>query len=112
MGLDVGKGEHHATAVTPAGKKVFDRRLPHTEPKQREAVHQTASPAPRIAECLVDEVLATLDEQTLILPGTDAAALIVPSLAASFTATLDQRQVLAARTEEPLEAHRLSQLLT
>lgn len=36
LGLDVGKGEHHATAVTPAGKKAFDKRLPHTEPKLRE----------------------------------------------------------------------------
>jgi hypothetical protein len=29
LGLDVGKGEHHATAVTPAGKKAFDKRLPN-----------------------------------------------------------------------------------
>ncbi len=36
LGLDVGKGEHHATAVTPAGKKAFDERLPNTEPKLRE----------------------------------------------------------------------------
>ncbi|BAG17517.1 putative IS element transposase [Streptomyces griseus subsp. griseus NBRC 13350] len=36
LGLDVGKGEHHATAVTPAGKKAFDKRLSHTEPKLRE----------------------------------------------------------------------------
>ncbi len=35
LGLDVGKGEHHATAVTPAGKKAFDKRLPNTEPKFR-----------------------------------------------------------------------------
>jgi hypothetical protein len=28
LGLDVGKGEHHATAITPAGKKAFDKRLP------------------------------------------------------------------------------------
>lgn len=28
LGLDVGKGEHHATAVTPVGKKAFDKRLP------------------------------------------------------------------------------------
>ncbi|WP_394297913.1 transposase, partial [Streptomyces globisporus] len=35
LGLDVGKGEHQATAVTPAGKKAFDKRLPHTEPKLR-----------------------------------------------------------------------------
>ncbi|CAM5528099.1 hypothetical protein GCM10010299_43760 [Streptomyces tanashiensis] len=36
LGLDVGKGEHHATAVTPARKKAFDKRLPNTEPKLRE----------------------------------------------------------------------------
>ncbi|CAM5404136.1 IS110 family transposase ISSam1 [Streptomyces violaceorubidus] len=36
LGLDVGKGEHHATAVTPAGKKAFDKRMPNTEPKLRE----------------------------------------------------------------------------
>lgn len=34
--LDVGKGEHHATALAPAGKKAFDKRLPNTEPKLRE----------------------------------------------------------------------------
>lgn len=36
LGLDVGKGEHHATAVIPAGKKAFDKRLPNSEPKLRE----------------------------------------------------------------------------
>ncbi len=33
LGLDVGKGEHPATALTPAGKKTFDKRLPNSEPK-------------------------------------------------------------------------------
>ncbi len=36
LGRDVGKGDHHATAVTPTGKKAFDKRLPSTEPKLRE----------------------------------------------------------------------------
>jgi hypothetical protein len=36
LGLDVGKGEHHATAVTPTGKKAFDKRLSNSEPKLRE----------------------------------------------------------------------------
>ena len=35
LGLDVGKGEHHAHGLTPAGKKVFDKRLPNTEPRLR-----------------------------------------------------------------------------
>ncbi len=36
LGLDVGKGDHHATAVNRAGKKVFDKPLPNSEPKLRE----------------------------------------------------------------------------
>ncbi|MFJ7305867.1 transposase [Streptomyces sp. NPDC099088] len=36
LGLDLGKSEHHATAVTPAGKKVFAKRLPNTETKLRD----------------------------------------------------------------------------
>ncbi len=35
LGLDVGKGEHHGTAVTRVGKRVFDERLPNSEPKMR-----------------------------------------------------------------------------
>jgi len=35
LGLDVGKGEHHARGLTPAGKTVFDKRLPNSEPKLR-----------------------------------------------------------------------------
>ncbi len=36
LGLHVGKGEHHATALTPVGKRVLDKRPPNTEPKLRE----------------------------------------------------------------------------
>lgn len=267
LGLDVGKGEHHATALTPAGKRVFDKRLPNTEPKLRElfgklqakhgtvlvVVDQPASigalplavaretgchiaylpgltmrriadlyagesktdardaaiiadaaramphtlrslapsdetvaelemiagfdddlagevtriknrlrglltqihpslervlgprldhsavltllerfgspsqlrkagrrrlvtllrpKAPRMAERLVEDIFAALDEQTVVVPGTDAAALIIPSLASSLSAILDQRKALAARIEELLEAHPLSPVLT
>lgn len=35
VGLDVGKAEHHAHGLTPAGKKVLDKRLPNTEPGLR-----------------------------------------------------------------------------
>jgi len=37
------------------------------------------------------DIFTALDEQTVTVPGTEAAALIVPSLAASLTAVLDQR---------------------
>jgi transposase len=68
--------------------------------------------APRMAARLVDDIFTALDEQSVVVPGTDAAALIVPSLASSLQAVLDQRKLLAARIEELLEAHPLSKVLT
>ncbi|WP_435883739.1 IS110 family transposase, partial [Streptomyces albidoflavus] len=35
LGLDVGKAAHHGHGLTPAGKTVFDKPLPNTEPKLR-----------------------------------------------------------------------------
>lgn len=35
LGLDVGRGDHHAHGLTPAGKTVHDKRLPNSEPKLR-----------------------------------------------------------------------------
>ncbi|MFE6092441.1 IS110 family transposase [Streptomyces massasporeus] len=67
--------------------------------------------APRMAERLINDVFTALDEQTVVVPGTDAAALIVPSLASSLQAVLDQRKLLAHRIEELLEAHPLSKVL-
>lgn len=58
--------------------------------------------ASRMAERLVADIFNALDEQTVVVPGTEASALIVPSLAASLSAVLDQRKVLAARIEELL----------
>ncbi|MEU5547999.1 hypothetical protein AB0G85_37865 [Streptomyces sioyaensis] len=67
--------------------------------------------APRVAERLVEDIFTALDEQNVVVPGTDAAALTVPSLASSLQSVLDQRKCLAARIEELLEAHPLSQVL-
>jgi transposase len=36
LGLDVGKTAHYGHGLTPAGKKVFDKQLPNTEPKLRD----------------------------------------------------------------------------
>ncbi len=68
--------------------------------------------APRMAERLVEEIFTALDEQTVTVPGTEAAALIVPSLAGSLAAVLDQRKLLAGRIEELLESRSLSKVLT
>ncbi|MEU1694524.1 IS110 family transposase [Streptomyces hirsutus] len=67
--------------------------------------------APRMAERLVEDIFTALDEQSVIVPGTDAAALIIPSLVSTLGSVLDQRRLLAARIEELLEAHPLSAVL-
>ncbi len=38
LGLDVGKGQHHARALTPSGKTVLDKTLPNSESKLRAIV--------------------------------------------------------------------------
>ncbi|WP_457464638.1 IS110 family RNA-guided transposase [Streptomyces sp. TE5632] len=35
LGMDVGKSTHHGHGLTPAGKKVFDKAMPNSEPKLR-----------------------------------------------------------------------------
>ncbi len=35
LGLDVGKGDHHGHGLTPAGKTVYDKRLPNSGPNLR-----------------------------------------------------------------------------
>ncbi|MET9325096.1 IS110 family transposase, partial [Streptomyces sp. NPDC003038] len=35
LGMDVGKSAHHGHGLTPAGKKVFDKPMPNSEPKLR-----------------------------------------------------------------------------
>ncbi|MFI2511796.1 IS110 family transposase [Streptomyces sp. NPDC018972] len=116
------------TQIHPSLERVLGPRLDHPavlfllerhgSPAQlrkagrRRLISMLRPKAPRMAERLVADIFDALDEQTVVVPGTDAAALIVPSLAASLTAVLDQRRLLAARIEELLEAHPLSQVLT
>lgn len=43
LGLDVGKGEHHAIGLDPAGKQLHNAALPNSEPKLREVFGKLAS---------------------------------------------------------------------
>ncbi len=67
---------------------------------------------PRGAAELVDHLLAALDEQTVIVPGTSAAETVLPTLATSLSQTLDQRAIIAAQVEQVLDAHPLAAVLT
>ena len=43
VGLDVGKGEHHAVALDREAKRLFDRALPNDERQLRAVIDQLAS---------------------------------------------------------------------
>ncbi|OMI33044.1 transposase, partial [Streptomyces sparsogenes DSM 40356] len=43
LGLDVGKTAHHGHGLTQAGKKVFDKQLPNSEPKLRAVFDKLAA---------------------------------------------------------------------
>ena len=46
LGLDVGKGEHHATALDPEGHRVHDRPLPQDEHALRALFDQLSGHGP------------------------------------------------------------------
>ena len=68
--------------------------------------------APRMAERLAEQIAEALAEQTVVVPGTRAAAIFIPSLARQLTEILDQRRTLEGQLRPPWEAHPLSQHLT
>jgi hypothetical protein len=59
---------------------------------------------------LVDEILAALDEQTMVVPGTQAAETILPKLADTLKETLQQRKAVAEEVERALDEHPLSRV--
>ena len=67
--------------------------------------------APRMHTQLVDAIIKALTEQTVVVPGTRAAELVLPQLAAQLQGLLAQRAAAAKQVEEALDAHPLSQLL-
>ena len=72
----------------------------------------TAKPlAPRMHERLVQAIIQALTEQSVTVPGTRAAELVLPQLAAQLQGLLAQRAEAAKQVEEALDAHPLSQLL-
>lgn len=66
----------------------------------------------RKAHHLTTEIYNALAEQTLVVPGTEASALIVPGLAAQLAAAHTQRQATEQEIAALLEALPLFHLLT
>jgi transposase len=116
------------TSIHPSLERVIGPRLQHPavlgllachgDPRELQAAGieqitaELREKAPRMAARLAQEIFAALAEQTVVAPGTDAAKIIVPGLAASLKSTLEQRKRLEAEIEALLEAHPLSPVLT
>lgn len=79
---------------------------------RRQLTAATKVRAPRSYERLVDAVVKALTEQTVSVPGTRAAELVLPQLAVTLSGLLDQREQAAKQIEEMLDAHPLSRVLT
>ncbi|MFG1758979.1 IS110 family RNA-guided transposase, partial [Micromonospora echinofusca] len=79
---------------------------------RRKLLSIAAVHAPRMGERLVAQIMAALDEQTVTVPGTQAAETILPRLADSLRETLRQRDHVAKEVERMLDAHPLAPVLT
>lgn len=67
--------------------------------------------APRMGARLAAEILTALDGQTVTVPGSNAAEIVLPKLADSLKQILLQRQSVAEDVERMLDDHPLSQVL-
>ena len=65
--------------------------------------------APRKYEAFVDAIMTALDEQTVTVPGTKTAELVLPKLADQLAGLLKQRADAAKQVEKMLAAHPLAQ---
>lgn len=69
--------------------------------------------APRLGDRLAEDIVRALGEQTVVVTGTDAAALVLPQLAEQLALVLGQRQRVAEQLEELVDEHAVcSKLLT
>lgn len=67
--------------------------------------------APRIGERLADAIVAALNEQSVVVAGTDAAAKVLPRLAEQLMMLRRQRGEVAGQVEELVESHPLFEVL-
>lgn len=71
-----------------------------------------ATRSPRIAERIATAVIAALGEQSVVVPGTDAAGMVIPRLAAQLAQIRTQRREVVQQVERLVEDHPLAQVLT
>lgn len=116
------------TQIHPALERVVGPRLDH--PAILDLLQRWPSPAelraagekriatrmlklaPRKGRDWAHEIVAALDAQTVVVTGTNAAALVLPRLAAQVATLRRQRDEVAAEIEKLVDAHPLQPVLT
>ncbi|VWC38447.1 transposase [Burkholderia lata] len=116
------------TQIHPALERVLGPRLDH--PAVLDLLERYPSPAalattsektlanrlvklaPRMGKSLATEIVQALSEQAVIVPGTQAATIVMPRLAQQLAALRKQRAEVAAEVERLVLAHPLWPVLT
>ncbi|PWD41013.1 IS110 family transposase [Gordonia paraffinivorans] len=115
------------TGIHPALERVLGPRIAH--PAVLEILSRCGGPvgirkagkrrlttlatkhAPRMGARLAEEILTALDAQSVTVPGSNAAEIVLPKLADSLKEVLQQRKSIAEDVERMLDDHPLSQVL-
>ena len=116
------------TSIHPALERVLGPRVAH--PAVLEILSRCGGPigigkagrrrltaiatkhAPRMGARLVEDILAALPQQTVSVPGANAAEIVLPKLADTLKTVQLQRTTIATDIERMLDAHPLSKVLT
>ena len=96
--LDVLQRYPSPAAMRAAGEKRLGNRL--------------LKNAPRKGRTRATEIMTALGEQTVVVTGTDAAALVLPRLAEQLAALRRQRAEIAVEVEKIVDQHPLHPVLT
>ncbi|OUL69145.1 transposase, partial [Paraburkholderia hospita] len=68
--------------------------------------------APRMGKSLASDIVQALSEQAVIVPGTQAATIVMPRLAQQLASLRKQREEVASEVERLVHAHPLWPVLT
>lgn len=116
------------TSIHPALERVLGPRVAHSAVLEilsrfggpvgiskagaRKLTTTATKHAPRMGARLVQDILAALPQQSVTVPGANAAEIVLPKLAESLKIIQQQRNTIAADIERMLDAHPLSKVLT
>lgn len=116
------------TQIHPALERVLGPRLDHpavldllqrhpspaslAAASEKSLANRLCKLAPRMGKGLSHEIWQALSEQTVIVPGTNAATIVLPRLAHQLAALRKQRDEVAQEVEQLVQAHPLYSVLT